>query len=207
MGESDSEEDSDYQPLSDNEDDEDANAGQKKSIGTGMSGSRKRKIDTLWVEMQQEESSYMTSFQKKISKNRNVEGNGKNMSPKRKKTLDILSSIFGPLEAKKLCVAELGSKRTNDTKESKNQEVEPSVRKEALELIKKVKRKVKVVEKRKFAGEEIRFVVSESTMYILNFLPLPVLKKSSFCHQTMPKLKNWLMQQFPITDWIKYWIF
>jgi len=162
MGESDSEEDSDYQPLSDNEDDEDANAEQKKSIGTGMSGSRKRKIDTLWVEMQQEESSYMTSFQRKISKNRNVEGNGKNISPKRKKTLDILSSIFGPLEAKKLCVAELGRKRTNDAKESKNQEVEPSVRKEALELIKKVKRKVKVVEKRKFAGEEIRFVVSES---------------------------------------------
>ena len=161
MGESDSEEDSDYQPVSDNESDGNCDAKQKRSIGQGMSASRKRKIDSFWVEMQQEENSYMTSVQKKTNMTRNVEGSDKNFPAKtKKKSLNILSSIFGPLEARKLCAGEFETKSiTNNANDSGIREAEPSVRKKALELIKKVKRKVKVVEKRKFAGEEIRFVL------------------------------------------------
>lgn len=168
MGESDSEEDSDYQPVSDNDSDENCDAKQKKSIGLGMSGSRKRKIDSFWVEMQQEETSYMTAVQKKTNMTRNLEDSDKKLPAKKKKSLDILSSIFGLQEARKLCAAKLEPKSvTNTVKESESSGAESSVRKKALELIKKVKRKVKVVEKRKFAGEEIRFVLLATLYNIL----------------------------------------
>ena len=151
MGESDSEEDPDFQP--DEKENDESDHENAKIIGNRMSGSRKRKVDLLWEELQNDENKYLKSVNDKVKRNdRKVVHSDKLQSSFNVK---ILSSIFGPTEAAKLCHTNVKREIAKDA--SNGKEKGNSIREDALELIKKVKRKVKVVEKRKFAGEEIRF--------------------------------------------------
>lgn len=176
----DSENDSDFELNSKDEADIVDGNEESKQIGSSMSTSRKRKAEGFWQEMQQEEQNYLKKIKLKTLKVKNSDLNVDDAGSKR---LAILSSIFGQAEASRLCNIQYkdGIKVQTNYAEIDNS----TLKKDALEMVKKVKRKVKVVEKRKFAGQEIRYYpscihITDLVLYLLAWNIIALRKHSEF---------------------------
>ncbi len=141
--EDDSENDSDYEPGKDDENDNDNDAADDNTGLTDISFSRKRKSNSLWDEMQQEEKKYCTSFKHGFTKDNKPTQTTKKL----KKNQQVLAQIFGNTVAKKL--TEITSLESDS--------LQPVSNGDALSAVKKIQKKSKIIEVRKFAGESIRF--------------------------------------------------
>jgi hypothetical protein len=140
----DSENDSDYAPEEDSEkgaNDVDVNA---KEL-TGLSKSSKRKVDAIWLEMQ-EEDRISTETVMKRSLNY-IMNHGPVDSRTRKNNEIILTNIFGRRVGKRLASYQATPEDVYDAEE---------IKKRALESVQNVKKKRKIIETRKFAGQEIQ---------------------------------------------------
>lgn len=153
-----SDNDSDYRPEldKDNSDNEDE---QRATTAPAFSLTKKRKLDSIFNSMLEEDKSFTTQkISNSVSNISNRRQSGSNDScnsvrdtvserkkKKRKKHMaNILSQVFGRSEASKL------------VEHSISEEVDvKSLREASLESLKKIQRKKVVVEKKKFAGEEI----------------------------------------------------
>ena len=162
MDDDDSDEDSDFVPGSDNNDENDGDGG-RKSIGPDMSNSRKRKVDLLWEDIQMDDKNFIQSMKQKVAKVGNIK-KSKEMKPNCK-VLSMLSSIFGPSQALKLCQNNVNDKEPNfEEKRSFSSELNEN-RQDLLKIAKNVQKKVKVVEKRRFAGKDIRFATNSRLVF------------------------------------------
>jgi hypothetical protein len=147
----DSDNDSDYNPAEDKtnlDNDENDNDNEKK-IGD-ISFSRKRKSNSLWDEMQEEEKVTLAKTSAKVSSLAASKPKVKK-SKKNVKNEQILAQIFGKSVAKKLAVNSI----LNDNPE--DQQSSETIKALAKESVSKLQKKHKVVETRKFAGTEIRY--------------------------------------------------
>ena len=150
------EEDSDYVPEPDNDDNE--GNGQEQRKLTGMTSSRKRKVDSIFEEMQSEDkkeldSRMMRSFSSSKSKGEGGSRVGK--SSKKRRDEAILASIFGREVGKKISSASSFAVGSCSTTKANGEEL----KRRALASAKAVLKKTKVTETRKFAGKEIRLVI------------------------------------------------
>ena len=159
----DSENDSDYNPK---DDDEDVLAQSQSQIKDNqglneMSYARKRKVDDLWNILQDNEKKYKeeyhskqdylipTNSMKKTQKKRNK--NDKNMK--------ILQNIFGKTIASELVNQPIISATSSNSLTQSNNDDETQrnelIKQRVKDSIGKILKKTKVIEKRKFAGQEI----------------------------------------------------
>ena len=151
----DSENDSDYNPLEDKDaqasEEEDNTNNDVKQLST-ITYSRKRKVDDMWSQMQEEAAAATKpKAARMVSSSLSTGGEPSNKKKKKQtKALDILSSIFGKGQSMKLlngvCSDGAMDSDTVDIKEL------------ARESVKKLVKKEKVTETRKFAGQEITYV-------------------------------------------------
>jgi hypothetical protein len=145
----DSDADSDYNPDKDpdavhDEDEIDNKDDGMKQLST-ITFSRKRKVDDLWAQMQEDEAG---SSKPKIVTGTSS-GNGQKKAKKTKqqaKALDILSTIFGKGQSKKIL---------NGVSNGEAGSSAVDIKELARESVKRLAKKEKVTETRKFAGQEI----------------------------------------------------
>ena len=175
----DSENDSDYNPDNDPDAEDDDNKHMKQSEENTiqeMSYSRKRKVDELWSSLLETEKKTIVEHKEKIGTLLLVSGKNeqsikdtkkqRKTKQQKKKNLSILSEIFGKADAKKIVDSAYGDLSSlNDTtvttdventsKKSKSNETSEEIKARVREAVSKIQKKTQVVEKRKFAGQEI----------------------------------------------------
>ena len=147
----DSENDSDYDPMKDGDMEEDNEEGkQQNSLLQPLSFSRKRKVEDLWQTLQNDEEKLKEKYkQSMIFQPTTTKSTKTNKSLKlKRKNQKILESIFGKTVASQM------SSKIQDNNENQIQNA-VNIKETIAESIKKVQRKSKVVEIRKFAGQEI----------------------------------------------------
>ena len=146
----DSDADSDYNPDKDpdavhDEDEIDNKDDGMKQLST-MTFSRKRKVDDMWAQMQEDDA---VSSKPKVVIGGGSSGDGQKKAKKSKqqaKALDILSSIFGKGQSKKILKGV-----SNDDACTGSVDIKELAR----ASVKKLAKKEKITETRKFAGQEI----------------------------------------------------
>ena len=145
----DSENDSDYNPDNDAEASDDGGVGEEVKGVSKISFRRKTKMDTIWDEMKALDEKETRDRMSKAFKHVSIP---EKMTRKRKHAAQfdlMLRSIFGGEQAKSQ------SKRGDENLAS----LDPNtIKAEAEMAVKQLRKKVKVAEVRKFAGQEIRLV-------------------------------------------------
>lgn len=165
-----------------------------------MSFSRKRKAEELWSSLVSEEESYIKGEKSKAlpktvtaidiyKLNQQTNQKKKNVSNKNgNKKLDILSSIFGNSQAKE--ILNISGKEVDDivTKQqvsdastseeiviARNQaksEMSSDVKEAIRNAVQSVQKKQRIIETRKFAGQEVRSIILPHTTYPCRVLPI-----------------------------------
>jgi hypothetical protein len=144
----DSENDSDYDPGAEKDENSGADEPEEEEKQLiGMSFSRKRNVDSLWEEMQQQDSKHIQERLSKVPKISKAT-NEKKAKKQDAKVKDILATIFGSKQTKQIIK---GVSKGHGLDE----ESAASIREAARESVKKIQKKETVVETRKFAGEVI----------------------------------------------------
>ena len=155
----DSENDSDYNPDNDPDRDLEDHDDNVKQLDDVMNFSRKRKVDSLWESMVEEDrqstSTKMGNVNRMVATGVNSLKLGAQKKEKKlKKNQDLLASIFGKSDAKKIVKKAIASPQFEEV--PMNNE---DIKKVIEESVKKVQKKTKIVEVRKFAGREIRYEI------------------------------------------------
>ena len=191
----DSENDSDYvvedDPVAKKQEAEDNNSSSKKGSKKSKGGlysqisaiGSKRKISALWEELKTEESLYVKTLMDKALKRSGPvtdsnttrikkKGKRKGKDFARKHNEAILVSIFGRSEATKIApqidnIELAATAAAGEEEEEEEEDSSEAVRQAAKESVKKIKKKVTVLETRKFAGEEITYVRFNTTPHTL----------------------------------------
>ena len=154
----DSENDSDYSPDQEVVDNEKMTLIALNIKDTIKSSSSKRKVNLIWNEMQLDEENHLKNSKRRLESaglsfraDEKENGNVKrNLSSDNQR---LLASIFGKSEAQKL----YGSFTSRSDFEDCVDKDKNNIRELALESVKRIKKKVKITEKKKFAGAEIMF--------------------------------------------------
>ena len=162
----DSENDSDYNPLEDKDahasDEEDKND-DVKQLST-ITYSRKRKVEDMWSQMQEEAAASTKPKAARLVSSSLTAGGEPSKKKKKKQTkaVDILSSIFGKGQSKKLLNGVCGDGATDSGT--------VDIKELARESVKKLVKKEKVTETRKFAGQEVTYVHPRTILLLLCIL-------------------------------------
>lgn len=138
----DSENDSDYDPGAEETKDTEEETEEKGLVG--LSRASKRKVDALWLEMVEEDRKSTESI---MMKSINYLANrAPQLEKVRMANEIILSNIFGKKIGKRLASYQATPEDEYDAQD---------IKKRALESVQKVRKRQKITETRRFAGQEI----------------------------------------------------
>jgi hypothetical protein len=138
----DSENDSDYVPGADEE--KSVSDVDTAQVLKPMSKVSRKRVESIWLEMQEEDRK---SVEKVMMRSINYLANRAPQSAKIREANEvILSGIFGKRVGKRLASFQLAPQEEYDAKD---------IKKRALESVQQVRKKQKVTETRRFAGQEI----------------------------------------------------
>jgi hypothetical protein len=138
----DSENDSDYDPGAEETKDTEEETEEKGLVG--LSRASKRKVDALWLEMVEEDRKSTESI---MMKSINYLANrAPQLEKVRVANEIILSNIFGKKIGKRLASYQATPEDEYDAQD---------IKKRALESVQKVRKRQKITETRRFAGQEI----------------------------------------------------
>lgn len=149
----DSENDSDYNPDEDIIKEDDENEESNDNL-KGLSFASKRKVDEIWNSLVDEDKKIYKKHPGVKSVKVDVTKPSKKVKNRLKKTKSILTQIFGNSVANSI-LAENSLVDSLHSKNTTSDESSNDIKCVVKDAVSKVQKKIKIVEKRKFAGQEI----------------------------------------------------
>lgn len=150
--------DPDYNPIADaNFEEIDDSYESSNSKLVGISYATKRKVEDIWQELVDSDRKVLNDSSKRhLPINIDSITTTTKVSKKKiDKNERILASIFGATEARIMLKKPIESQSQNTLKDSKSSSITETARESLREAVKNLKKKQKVTEVRKFAGQEV----------------------------------------------------